>query len=96
MTEPTGAERLASAVRYPRPSWWELAECAGHDPDVFFPSQGADTRAAKAVCRLCLVREDCLEFALANRERFGIWGGTSELQRKRLRRERGLKRRAAS
>lgn len=68
--------------------------CAGIDPDLFFPERGASTREAKAVCFGCVAREGCLEHALANGEKFGIWGGTSERERRRLRRQRALQRRA--
>jgi WhiB family redox-sensing transcriptional regulator len=73
-------------------SWQELANCLGVDPDLFFPERGASTREAKEVCRGCVVREDCLEFALANGEKFGIWGGMSERERRRIRRQRALER----
>ena len=76
-------------------SWQTRANCMGVDPDLFFPERGASTREAKEVCRGCVVREDCLEFALANGEKFGIWGGMSERERRRLRRSRNLQRRAA-
>ena len=68
----------------------------GVDPDLFFPERGASTREAKEVCRGCVVREDCLEYALANGEKFGIWGGLSERERRRLRRARAMSRRAAA
>ncbi len=76
-------------------SWQARANCMGVDPDLFFPERGASTREAKEVCRGCVVREDCLEFALANGEKFGIWGGMSERERRRLRRSRNLQRREA-
>ncbi len=76
-------------------SWQDYANCLGVDPDLFFPERGASTREAKAVCRGCVVREDCLEYALDNGEKFGIWGGMSERERRRIRRERALARRAA-
>ena len=66
---------------------WRLdAACLGHpNPEVFFPERGdhAALREAKAVCEDCLVREDCLDFALEHRERLGVWGGMAgkELQR---------------
>ena len=74
-------------------SWQLQANCMGVDPDLFFPERGASTREAKEVCRGCVVREDCLEYALANGEKFGIWGGMSERERRRLRRARALARR---
>lgn len=74
-------------------SWQGLANCLGVDPDLFFPERGASTREAKEVCRGCVVRDDCLEFALANGEKFGIWGGMSERERRRIRRQRAVARR---
>ena len=75
-------------------SWQRRANCMGVDPELFFPERGASTREAKEVCRGCVVREDCLEFAIANSEKFGIWGGMSERERRRLRRARAIERRA--
>ena len=57
--------------------WQERANCLGVDPDLFFPERGASTREAKSVCGSCEVRLDCLEYALVNGEKFGIWGGLS-------------------
>ncbi len=74
--------------------WKARANCLGVDPDLFFPERGMSTREAKEVCRGCVVREDCLEYALANGEKFGIWGGLSERERRRIRRARALVRRS--
>jgi len=74
--------------------WQARANCMGVDPDLFFPERGASTREAKEVCRGCVAREDCLEYALDNGEKFGIWGGMSERERRRLRRARAIERRA--
>jgi WhiB family redox-sensing transcriptional regulator len=71
-------------------SWQGRANCAGVDPDLFFPQRGASTREAKAVCGGCVVREECLEYALSNGEKFGIWGGLSERERRRVRRHRAM------
>ena len=68
--------------------WRAQAKCLGADFDLFFPERGKSTREAKAVCRACPVREECLDFAMRNGERFGIWGGLSERERRRLRRTR--------
>jgi len=76
--------------------WQEYSNCLGVDPDLFFPERGASTREAKDVCRACVVRTDCLEFALQNGEKFGIWGGMSERERRRIRRQRALERAAAA
>jgi WhiB family transcriptional regulator, redox-sensing transcriptional regulator len=64
--------------------WQERALCAQTDPEAFFPEKGGSTREAKKVCLSCDVRAQCLEYALANDERFGIWGGLSERERRRL------------
>jgi WhiB family redox-sensing transcriptional regulator len=69
-------------------AWQDQANCLGVDPDLFFPERGASTREAKEVCRGCVVKNDCLEYALENGEKFGIWGGLSERERRRLRRQR--------
>jgi len=58
--------------------------CAQTDPEVFFPEKGGSVREAKAVCAGCPVRAQCLEHALAHDERFGVWGGLSERERRRL------------
>jgi WhiB family redox-sensing transcriptional regulator len=76
--------------------WQERANCLGVDPDLFFPERGASTREAKAVCAGCEVRDDCLEYALAHGEKFGIWGGLSERERRRVRRQRALARRGSA
>lgn len=75
-------------------SWQLAANCLGVDPDLFFPERGASTKEAKAVCQGCEVRDECLEYALANGEKFGIWGGLSERERRRIRRQRAMARAA--
>lgn len=66
--------------------WQEHALCAFVDPEVFFPEKGGSSREAKRICAECSVQRECLEYALENDERFGIWGGLSERERRRLRR----------
>jgi WhiB family redox-sensing transcriptional regulator len=66
--------------------WQERALCAQTDPEAFFPEKGGSTREAKKVCSGCEVRSECLEYALAHDERFGIWGGMSERERRKLKR----------
>jgi WhiB family redox-sensing transcriptional regulator len=68
------------------PEWQERALCAQTDPEAFFPEKGGSTREAKRICSGCEVRDECLEYALEKDERFGIWGGMSERERRRLRR----------
>lgn len=68
-------------------SWQGDALCAQTDPEAFFPEKGGSTREAKRICETCEVRSECLDYALENDERFGIWGGLSERERRKLRRE---------
>lgn len=66
------------------PEWQERALCAQTDPEAFFPEKGGSTREAKRICQGCEVKAECLEYALAHDERFGIWGGLSERERRKL------------
>lgn len=66
--------------------WQDRALCAQTDPEAFFPEKGGSTREAKRVCASCDVRGECLDYALAHDERFGIWGGLSERERRKLKR----------
>ena len=68
-------------------AWQAEALCAQTDPEAFFPEKGGSTRDAKRVCVVCPVREECLQYAMDNDERFGIWGGLSERERRRLRKQ---------
>jgi WhiB family redox-sensing transcriptional regulator len=64
--------------------WQERALCAEVDGDLFFPEKGGSTAVSKRVCAACPVRSECLDYALQNEERFGIWGGLSERERRKL------------
>jgi WhiB family redox-sensing transcriptional regulator len=66
-------------------AWQSDSLCAQTDPEAFFPEKGGSTRDAKKICASCEVRVHCLEYALENDERFGIWGGLSERERRKLR-----------
>ncbi len=67
------------------PSEWQTrALCAETDPEAFFPEKGGSTREAKRICVECDVRAECLEYAILHDERFGIWGGLYERERRRL------------
>ena len=91
--DPATAARGFSGPDVETRAWQSRANCMGVDPELFFPERGASTREAKEVCRGCVVRSDCLEYALANGEKFGIWGGLSERERRKVRRSRALARR---
>lgn len=67
-------------------AWQTDALCSQTDPEAFFPEKGGSTRDAKRICTSCDVRSECLEYALQNDERFGIWGGLSERERRKLKR----------
>lgn len=66
--------------------WMDRGLCKETDPEAFFPEKGGSVRDAKKVCSRCEVRAECLDYALGNDERFGIWGGLSERQRRKLNR----------
>jgi len=65
-------------------AWQAEALCAQTDPEAFFPEKGGSTRDAKKICGGCEVKAQCLDYALENDERFGIWGGLSERERRKL------------
>jgi len=65
-------------------AWQDRALCSQTDPEAFFPEKGGSTRDAKKVCVGCEVKAECLDYALRNDERFGIWGGLSERERRKL------------
>ena len=84
-----GSEVEAEALVGDESDWHERALCAQTDPEAFFPEKGGSTREAKKICTGCEVKSECLSYALANDERFGIWGGLSERERRRLKRSVG-------
>jgi len=67
-----------------RPVWQDDGLCAQTDPAAFYPELGESTRQAKQVCLACPVTAECLQYALEHQERFGVWGGTSERERRKL------------
>ena len=82
-------------------SWQDYANCLGVDPDLFFPvgTTGPaieQIASAKAVCGECDAQAECLEFALATNQDSGVWGGTSEEERRKLRKAWLARRRKAS
>jgi WhiB family transcriptional regulator, redox-sensing transcriptional regulator len=85
ITTPTAQPSTAPDAEVPGDlEWQERALCAQTDPEAFFPEKGGSTREAKRVCMACEVRVQCLDYALENDERFGIWGGLSERERRRV------------
>jgi WhiB family transcriptional regulator, redox-sensing transcriptional regulator len=79
--DPNGLGRLVRSWSEP---WMANAACAYVDPELWFPDRGGNVEAARAICAECPVAQPCREYALLNRERFGIWGNTSERERRKL------------
>lgn len=75
---------LAALTEAAETKWQEQAVCAQSDPELFFPEKGGATSGAKALCRSCPVKDECLNYALTHDERFGVWGGLSERERRGL------------
>lgn len=76
------------------PTFSAPALCAETDPEAFFPDKGGSVKDAKRLCGACPAQEECLQWALDNDERFGVWGGLSERERRRLRRTQAARRAA--
>ena len=65
-------------------AWMADGNCRNYAPSVFFPSDGVGVDRARKICKTCTVSETCLEFALEHRIDHGVWGGTSERERRRI------------
>ena len=77
------------AIRSGLGDWWSLAACRAADPELFFPVSGvghgaSEVSRAKAICARCAIRQRCLDYAVATRQHDGIWGGTSEAERRQI------------
>jgi WhiB family transcriptional regulator, redox-sensing transcriptional regulator len=81
-------------VEWDEGDWRDVAACRHTEPDLFFPIDQIE--AAKRVCRSCDAQEPCLDFALATNQESGVWGGTSEEERRKLRKAWLAARRRAS
>jgi WhiB family redox-sensing transcriptional regulator len=81
---PSGRRQLARDLSMKPPEWQERSLCSQTDPEAFFPEKGGSTREAKRICSRCEVKAECLEYALGHDERFGIWGGLSDRERRKL------------
>jgi len=69
-------------------AWSDQAACRGTDTEIFYPANAEEEAEALSICATCPVRAQCLEYAIHNRETYGIWGGATPEQRRRMRRER--------
>ena len=97
----TSSRPLPLSVEEEEDDWRDLAACRDTDPDLFFPVGTTGPAidqigSAKSVCRECEVQEPCLEFALMTNQDSGVWGGTSEEERRSLRKKWLARRRQAS
>ena len=72
------------SIMLERPEWQRAALCRGYPSEMWFPAGHASSAEAKAICARCPVREPCLEYALANGDASGVWGGTSVRERRRI------------
>lgn len=73
-------------------AWMQRGNCRNYPPDMFFPSDGVGVDRARRICNAdCPVKGECLDYALDHRIEHGVWGGTSERERRRI-----LKARAAT
>ena len=85
LMSPGSGEQLPSLEEVlRRPGWMELAACAGMPIDVFYPVRGQTAAAARAVCSTYKVQPECLDYARADGDTMGFWGGTSERERRRF------------
>ncbi len=83
----TDVEEYLPLQGVPMPGRWaQWAACKTTDPETFFPGRGEATKPAKDFCARCIVAGACLDYALRHQIKFGVWGGTSPGQRKRIRR----------
>jgi WhiB family redox-sensing transcriptional regulator len=71
-------------------AWMAEGNCQNHPPATFFPSDGVGVDRARRICGTCPVTAICLEYALTNRIDHGVWGGTSERERRRILKRRRL------
>lgn len=85
---------MALRERFDEADWRESGACRTADTSLFFPVTDDEAAPARAICASCPVREQCLNFALANREEQGVWGGLTESERRRVRRRRAAAARA--
>lgn len=83
-----GLDKIGQLIDLQENSWTRYANCRGADSEIFFPERGESVKPAKAICSVCVVQLRCLKDAMDRKERFGIWGGLSERERRRVRSQR--------
>lgn len=78
----TSNNHVTPKVEQDNDQWRLLAKCRGEDTKIFYDKYRASL--ARAICKECIVRQDCLDYSISNDEKFGIWGGVSERSRRRM------------
>lgn len=79
---------ITRSLAEPTPAWFALANCRGINPNTFVPARGESLEPARRVCAGCVVRDECLDYALTRSPRVvGVWGGTTERERRVMRRD---------
>jgi WhiB family redox-sensing transcriptional regulator len=86
------SQRIAELLESGQEIWQSFALCSEVDYDTFFPEKGGSTKEAKRICAECAVSEQCLEYAIVNDQRYGIWGGIAESERYEIRKAKAAKR----
>ena len=92
MEEHPTDEAVPDATTRGDDAWMLRGRCRGIAPEVFFPYNGSGVETAQRICAECAVRTECLAYALRNQIEQGVWGGTSERERRRILRRRRLSR----
>lgn len=83
---------ITRTLAEPTPAWFTLANCRGINPGIFITARGDSVEPARRVCAGCVVRDECLDYALTRSPRVvGVWGGTTERERRAMRREGGVR-----
>ena len=80
------SELLSAPITEERP-WVVFSACRDKDSDLFFPETKVQERSALAICSICPVQSECLDYAFEAEIRFGVWGGMTEKRRRRLARQ---------
>lgn len=79
---------IAALVEAFKQEWWKDARCVGMDPAIFFPEKGKTAREAKAICADCDALAACREYGLTTNQKYGVWGGLTERDRRRVKKDR--------
>lgn len=91
-SDPLSSQETILELRLGSEDWKLEGVCRTVDPDLWFPEGPTNATAAKLVCAMCPVIDECLTYALKNNERFGVWGGKTGNERRKIRRDLGYTR----